>query len=152
MDAINTAASLLSAPPLPAPVGSQQKFQRPLLPAGLSKLLARDQLADHEERVQRLEQELREHRANTLPTNAKSALVADYREKDAFLHYEVFQFSCGFLWRYVSDLLTVCFPRKRATRPTAPFFEPLSDRRSIMTYRFSNWMNDPAIQVTRALN
>ena len=89
MDAINTAASLLSAPPLPAPVGSQQKFQRPLLPAGLSKLLARDQLADHEDRVQRLEQELREHRANPLPTSAKSALVTVYREKDAFLHYEV---------------------------------------------------------------
>ena len=57
MDAINTAASLLSAPPLPAPVGSQQRFQRPLLPATLSKLPARDQLLDHDERVQRLEQE-----------------------------------------------------------------------------------------------
>ncbi len=89
MDAINTAASLLSAPPLPAPVGSQQRFQRPLLPATLSKLPARDQLVDHEERVQRLEQELREHRANPPPPNAKSALANVYREKDAFLHFEV---------------------------------------------------------------
>ena len=89
MDAINTAASLLSAPPLPAPVGSQQRFQRPLLPATLSKLPARDQLLDHDERVQRLEQELREHRANPPPPNAKSALANVYREKDAFLHFEV---------------------------------------------------------------
>ena len=90
MDALNTAASLLSSPPLPAPVGSQQKFQRPLLPAGLSKLPPRDQLAHHFDRVRLLEQELLDHRANPLPANAKSALVQFYREKDAFLHYEVF--------------------------------------------------------------
>lgn len=88
MDALNTAASLLSSPPLPAPVGSQQKFQRPLLPAGLSKLPPRDQLAHHFDRVRLLEQELLDHRANPLPANAKSALVQFYREKDAFLHYE----------------------------------------------------------------
>ena len=89
MDALNTAASLLSSPPLPAPVGSQQKFQRPLLPASLSKLLPREQLMHHFDRVRLLEQELLDHRANPLPANAKSALVQFYREKDAFLHYEV---------------------------------------------------------------
>ena len=89
MDAINTAASLLSAPPLPAPVGSQQRFQRPLLPATLSKLIPRDQLIDHEERVQQLERMLRDHRANPLQPNAKATMVNFYREKDAYLHYEV---------------------------------------------------------------
>lgn len=89
MDALNTAASLLSSPPLAAPCGSQQRFQRPLLPASLTKMSARDQLLDHEERVAQLEQELHEHRANPPPSKAKSATVNCYREKDAYLHFEV---------------------------------------------------------------
>ena len=89
MDALNTAASLLSAPPLAAPCGSQQRFQRPLLPASLTKLSARDQLMDHEERVAILEQDLHEHRANPPSSKAKSVAVNCYREKDAFLHFEV---------------------------------------------------------------
>ena len=89
MDSINTAASLLSAPPLAAPCGSQQRFQRPLLPATLTKLSPRDQLVDHEERVGRLEHELTDHRSNPLPAKAKAAAVACYREKDAYLHFEV---------------------------------------------------------------
>lgn len=89
MDALNSAASLLSAPPLAAPCGSQQRFQRPLLPSSLTKMSARDQLLDHEERVAQLEQELHDHRANPPSSKAKSAVVASYREKDAYLHYEV---------------------------------------------------------------
>lgn len=92
MDSINTAASLLSAPPLAAPCGSQQRFQRPLLPATLTKLSPREQLLDHEERVARLEQELLEHRAGPPPAKAKAAAVACYREKDAYLHFEVLDF------------------------------------------------------------
>lgn len=88
MDALNTAASLLSAPPLAAPCGSQQRFERPLLPASLTKLSARDQLMDHEERVAQLEQELHEHRAHT-PTTKKSSVVISYKEKDAYLFFEV---------------------------------------------------------------
>lgn len=89
MDAVNTAAALLSSPPLAAPCGSQQRFQRPLLPSSLSQLSPREQLMDHEERVGQLERELLDHRANPLPTKAKSALVTCYREKDAYLHFEV---------------------------------------------------------------
>ena len=44
---------------------------------------------DHEERVAQLEQELLDHRANPLPAKAKSILVDCYREKDAYLHFEV---------------------------------------------------------------
>lgn len=88
MDALNTAASLLSSPPLAAPCGSQQRFQRPLLPASLTKLSAREQLSDHEERVAQLEQDLHEHRANPPSSKAKSVHVNCYREKDAYLHFE----------------------------------------------------------------
>ncbi len=35
---INTVAALFSAPPLPAAIGSQKKFSRPLLPGSASKL------------------------------------------------------------------------------------------------------------------
>ena len=37
IDCINLAAATLSAPPLPSGVGSQKKFQRPLLPATFTK-------------------------------------------------------------------------------------------------------------------
>lgn len=94
MDAINTAASLLSAPPLAAPCGSQQRFQRPLLPASLSQRAPREQLLDHEERVAQLERELLDHRANPPPSKAKSVVVDCYREKDAYLHFEVFILLC----------------------------------------------------------
>jgi PH/SEC7 domain-containing protein len=89
MDALNTAASLLSSPPLAAPCGSQQRFQRPLLPASLTKMSAREQLSDHEERVAQLEQDLHEHRANPPSSKAKSVIVDNYKEKDAYLHFEV---------------------------------------------------------------
>ncbi len=35
---INTIAAMFSAPPLPAAIGSQKKFSRPLLPGSASKL------------------------------------------------------------------------------------------------------------------
>ncbi len=97
MDAINTAASLLSSPPLAAPCGSQMRFERPLLPASLTQLSPRDQLLDHEERVTQLEQELLDHRANPLSKKAKSTVISSYREKDAFLHFEVLIISLALL-------------------------------------------------------
>ena len=38
IDSINFVAATLSSPPLPAGVGSQKKFQRPLLPSSHTKL------------------------------------------------------------------------------------------------------------------
>lgn len=38
IDTINFVAASLSAPPLPGGVGSQKKFQRPLMPASYTKL------------------------------------------------------------------------------------------------------------------
>ena len=60
-----------------------------LQPASLTKFSARDQLMAHEERVTLLEQEMIDHRANPPPAKAKSTAIATYREKDAYLHFEV---------------------------------------------------------------
>lgn len=38
IDTINLVAATLSAPPLPAGVGSQARFQRPLMPSSCTKL------------------------------------------------------------------------------------------------------------------
>ena len=38
MDTINLVAASLSAPPLPGAVGSQRKFQRPLMPSSYTRL------------------------------------------------------------------------------------------------------------------
>ena len=51
--------------------------------------LQREQLNDHEERVSKLESELDEHRRHPLERGAKSQIVQNYKEKDAFLHHEV---------------------------------------------------------------
>lgn len=52
-------------------------------------MLQREQLADHEDRVQKLELALEEHRKNPPERSAKSLVVQNYKEKDAYLQYEV---------------------------------------------------------------
>ncbi|XP_046393713.1 PH and SEC7 domain-containing protein-like [Ischnura elegans] len=89
IDTINFVAASFSAQPLASAVGSQRKFQRPLLPCSHTKLNLREQLRDHEDRVQRLEAELDEHRRHPPDRGAKSLSVQNYREKDAFLHFEL---------------------------------------------------------------
>ncbi|XP_063893200.1 PH and SEC7 domain-containing protein isoform X3 [Helicoverpa armigera] len=58
VETINFVCAAYSAAPLAGAVGSQRKFQRPLLPCTHTKLNMRDQLAEHEERAARLEEEL----------------------------------------------------------------------------------------------
>ncbi|XP_041971019.1 PH and SEC7 domain-containing protein isoform X2 [Aricia agestis] len=58
VETINFVCGAYSAPPLAGAVGSQRKFQRPLLPCTHTKLSMREQLAEHEERAARLEEEL----------------------------------------------------------------------------------------------
>lgn len=50
-------------------------------------------MRDHEERVSRLEAELDEHRRYVPENRAKALTVQNYKEKDAYLHYEVIHFS-----------------------------------------------------------
>ncbi|XP_048514611.1 PH and SEC7 domain-containing protein isoform X2 [Athalia rosae] len=89
IDTINFACASFSCQPLPGAVGSQRKFQRPLLPCSHTKLAPREQLRDHEEIVNRLEAELDEHRRHPPERNAKALTVQNYKEKDAYLHYEL---------------------------------------------------------------
>ncbi|CAH1126150.1 unnamed protein product [Ceutorhynchus assimilis] len=88
IDTINFVAASFSAPPLEAAVGSQKKFQRPLLPCSHTKLHLREQLEDHEERVVRLEAMLDEHRKYPPDKGAKSLVIQNYREKEAYLTFE----------------------------------------------------------------
>lgn len=53
----------------------------------------REQLADHEERVCRLEATLEEHRKSPPEKGTKSLIVQNYKEKEAYLTYEVILFS-----------------------------------------------------------
>ncbi|CAG2058851.1 unnamed protein product, partial [Timema podura] len=89
IDTINLVCASFSAQPLAGAVGSQRKFQRPLLPCSHTRLSLRDQLRDHEDRVQRLEAELDDHRRHPPDKNTKSLSIQNYKEKDAYLHYEV---------------------------------------------------------------
>ncbi|XP_063907205.1 PH and SEC7 domain-containing protein-like isoform X5 [Zophobas morio] len=89
IDTINFVCASFSAAPLEAAVGSQKKFQRPLLPCSHTKLNMREQLRDHEERVLRLEAELEEHRKSPPDKGSKSLVVQNYKEKEAYLTFEV---------------------------------------------------------------
>ncbi|XP_043288954.1 PH and SEC7 domain-containing protein isoform X6 [Venturia canescens] len=89
IDTINFVCASFSCQPLAGAVGSQRKFQRPLLPCSHTKLAPREQLRDHEERVNRLEAELDEHRRHPPERGAKALTVQNYKEKDAYLHYEL---------------------------------------------------------------
>jgi hypothetical protein len=53
------------------------------------KYLQREQLRDHEERVNKLETELDEHRRHPPERGTKSLMFQNYKEKDVYLHYEV---------------------------------------------------------------
>uniref|UniRef100_A0AAR5P2I4 Uncharacterized protein n=1 Tax=Dendroctonus ponderosae TaxID=77166 RepID=A0AAR5P2I4_DENPD len=89
IDTINFVAASFSAPPLEAAVGSQKKFQRPLLPCSHTKLHLREQLEDHDERVGRLEAMLDEHRKSPPDKGAKSLVIQNYKEKEVYLTFEV---------------------------------------------------------------
>ncbi|GBP63517.1 PH and SEC7 domain-containing protein 3 [Eumeta japonica] len=82
VDTVNFVCASYSAPPLAGAVGSQRKFQRPLLPCTHTKLNMREQLSSHEERVARLEEELAalRHARESSP---------HARDKEVYLIYEV---------------------------------------------------------------
>lgn len=52
-------------------------------------VVQREQLQDHEEMVLRLEAELEQHRRHIPERGAKALSQQNYKEKDAYLHYEV---------------------------------------------------------------
>ncbi|XP_039749380.1 PH and SEC7 domain-containing protein isoform X5 [Pararge aegeria] len=82
VETINFVCAAYSAPPLAGAVGSQRKFQRPLLPCTHTKLSMREQLADHEERAARLEEELAALRHAREHPHSQ-------RDKDHYLVHEI---------------------------------------------------------------
>ncbi|KAF2352857.1 PH domain-like [Trinorchestia longiramus] len=89
IDTINYVAASLSAAPMAGAVGSQKKFQRPLLPCSITKLNLREQTSDHQERLSQLEAELEQHLTKAPDKAAKSNTVSNYREKEAYLNEEI---------------------------------------------------------------
>nr|XP_037291717.1 PH and SEC7 domain-containing protein-like isoform X1 [Rhipicephalus microplus] len=89
IDTLNFVTASLSAPALAGAVGSQKRFQRPLLPVSHTKFNLREQLTDHENRIVWLEKELEEHVANAPEKGAKSRTVAEFVEKESFLQNEL---------------------------------------------------------------
>ena len=89
IDAINLAAASLSAPPLAPAVGSEPKFQRPLLPVSHTKFSLRDQFLDHEKRISSLEQELDQHLRCAPERSAPRRIMNEYTEKQLYFQFEV---------------------------------------------------------------
>lgn len=87
IDVINFVCASFSAPPLEGGVGSQKRFQRPLLPCSQTRLLLREQLSSHENQVTKLENQLADHRRGSVPT--KGLALQNYKEKEAYLQFEL---------------------------------------------------------------
>nr|KAG5692677.1 hypothetical protein BaRGS_028477 [Batillaria attramentaria] len=92
IDTINLVAATLSAPPLPSGVGSQARFQRPLMPSSCTKLSIHEQLRSHEKHVMELEQDLQLHRAAAPEKGSKSSTITGYIEKESYLEFELKRF------------------------------------------------------------
>ncbi|ESO05486.1 hypothetical protein HELRODRAFT_191305 [Helobdella robusta] len=93
IDAINLSSSCFSAPPLPGAVGSMVKFQRPLLPASLTKLSLHEQLNQHISSLKKFEQDLVEHETYPPDKGAKNRDVRDYYERGSYLKFEQSRYS-----------------------------------------------------------
>ncbi|XP_070544838.1 PH and SEC7 domain-containing protein 1-like isoform X2 [Ptychodera flava] len=89
MQALNVAAATLSAPPLAAPCGSQRRFIRPLLPSTQTRFNKKEQLAQHEDKVQELEADLEDHQSHPPERGAKAFVIQYWKEKLEYLQYEV---------------------------------------------------------------
>ncbi|XP_065355167.1 PH and SEC7 domain-containing protein isoform X5 [Calliphora vicina] len=87
VETINFVCAAYSAPPLEGGVGSQKRFQRPLLPSSHTKLLLKEQLESHEQQLNKLENTILEHKKGPIPS--KGLALQNYKEKELFLQYEV---------------------------------------------------------------
>ncbi|XP_076154277.1 PH and SEC7 domain-containing protein 1 isoform X1 [Alosa pseudoharengus] len=85
---INTVAAMFSAPPLPAAIGSQKKFSRPLLPGAASKLTQEEQMQAHEARFRAITSELVELRSYPPDRKVKGRELEEYRLRDEYLEFE----------------------------------------------------------------
>lgn len=67
-------------------------------------IFQREQLADHEERVMRLEAMLDEHRRSPPEKGSKSQVLQNYKEKETYLNFEVQFFHSIIIKFYVNDI------------------------------------------------
>uniref|UniRef100_A0A4W3IP40 Pleckstrin and Sec7 domain containing 3, like n=1 Tax=Callorhinchus milii TaxID=7868 RepID=A0A4W3IP40_CALMI len=86
---INLVATVFSAPPFPAAIGSQKRFSRPLLPATTTKMTQEDQLKSHEAKLKQISTELTEHRSYPPDKKVKAKEIDEYRLKEHYLEFEV---------------------------------------------------------------
>ncbi|KAL2078706.1 hypothetical protein ACEWY4_026391 [Coilia grayii] len=85
---INTVAAMFSAPPLPAAIGSQKKFSRPLLPGSASRLSQEEQMQSYETRFRAITTELAELRSYPPDRKVKGRELEEYRQRDEYLEFE----------------------------------------------------------------
>ncbi|XP_057215075.1 PH and SEC7 domain-containing protein 1 [Triplophysa rosa] len=85
---INTVAAIFSAPPLPAAIGSQKKFSRPLLPGSASKLPQEEQVQEHEGRFRSISTELAQLRSYPPDRKVKGRELEEYRLREEYLEFE----------------------------------------------------------------
>lgn len=85
---INTVAAMFSAPPLPAAIGSQKKFSRPLLPGSASKLSQEEQVQEHEGRFRSISTELAQLRSYPPDRKVKGRELEEYRLREEYLEFE----------------------------------------------------------------
>jgi PH/SEC7 domain-containing protein len=88
ISAINYVAAALSAPPLPGAVGSQKKFQRPLMPCSYTRLSLKEQLAHHQHYLEQVQRDLAEHSRNPPERGSKTRIIQEYVEKETYLQFE----------------------------------------------------------------
>uniref|UniRef100_A0A8C1LNA1 Pleckstrin and Sec7 domain containing n=1 Tax=Cyprinus carpio TaxID=7962 RepID=A0A8C1LNA1_CYPCA len=86
---INTVAAMFSAPPLPAAIGSQKKFSRPLLPGSASKLSQEEQVQAHEARFRSISTELAQLHSYPPDRKVKGRELEEYRLREEYLEFEV---------------------------------------------------------------
>ncbi|XP_051507159.1 PH and SEC7 domain-containing protein 1-like isoform X3 [Myxocyprinus asiaticus] len=85
---INTVAAMFSAPPFPAAIGSQKKFNRPLLPGSSTKLSQEEQLKTHETRFRAISAELHDLRSSPQDRKTKSRDLEEYKQREEYLDFE----------------------------------------------------------------
>uniref|UniRef100_A0A9J7Z9L9 PH and SEC7 domain-containing protein 1-like n=1 Tax=Cyprinus carpio carpio TaxID=630221 RepID=A0A9J7Z9L9_CYPCA len=85
---INTVAAMFSAPPLPAAIGSQKKFSRPLLPGSASKLSQEEQVQAHEARFRSISTELAQLHSYPPDRKVKGRELEEYRLREEYLEFE----------------------------------------------------------------
>ncbi|XP_026104976.1 PH and SEC7 domain-containing protein 1-like [Carassius auratus] len=85
---INTVAAMFSAPPLPAAIGSQKKFSRPLLPSSASKLTQEEQVQAHEAQFRSISSELVQLHSYPPDRKVKGRELEEYRLREEYLEFE----------------------------------------------------------------